>query len=118
MWGFGRSAALENAHLWGGLIDLTPDALPMIDRAGPDGLVIGAGFSGHGFGIGPGAGHLIADVVTGATPINRAFDTAGVSFTPATVGDTCELLVRADTGTVELVAFELTQDGEACEEGP
>lgn len=26
-------------------------------------------FSGHGFGIGPGAGHLIADLATGAEPI-------------------------------------------------
>lgn len=28
-----------------------------------------AGLSGHGFGIGPGVGHLAADLVTGATPI-------------------------------------------------
>jgi glycine/D-amino acid oxidase-like deaminating enzyme len=33
------------------------------------GLVLAAGFSGHGFGIGPGAGHLIADLVTGAMPL-------------------------------------------------
>ena len=32
------------------------------------GLVLAAGFSGHGFGIGPGAGHLIADLVSGAEP--------------------------------------------------
>jgi glycine/D-amino acid oxidase-like deaminating enzyme len=33
------------------------------------GFVLAAGFSGHGFGIGPGAGHLIADLVSGAKPI-------------------------------------------------
>jgi glycine/D-amino acid oxidase-like deaminating enzyme len=33
------------------------------------GFFIASGFSGHGFGIGPGAGHLIADLVTGKTPI-------------------------------------------------
>ena len=33
------------------------------------GFILAAGFSGHGFGIGPGAGHLIADLVTGAEPI-------------------------------------------------
>ena len=33
------------------------------------GLMLAAGFSGHGFGIGPGAGHLIADLVSGAKPI-------------------------------------------------
>jgi glycine/D-amino acid oxidase-like deaminating enzyme len=31
--------------------------------------MLAAGFSGHGFGIGPGAGHLIADLVTGIRPI-------------------------------------------------
>lgn len=33
------------------------------------GLVLAAGFSGHGFGIDHGAGHLIADIVSGATPL-------------------------------------------------
>ena len=33
------------------------------------GFILASGFSGHGFGIGPGAGHLIADLVTGAEPI-------------------------------------------------
>ena len=28
---------------------------------------IATGFSGHGFGIGPGAGKLMADIVTGVT---------------------------------------------------
>lgn len=48
---------------WGGLIDLTPDALPVLD-APPEwpGLVIGAGFSGHGFGIGPVSGEILASL--------------------------------------------------------
>jgi glycine/D-amino acid oxidase-like deaminating enzyme len=33
------------------------------------GFFIATGFSGHGFGIGPGAGRLMADLVTGDTPI-------------------------------------------------
>ncbi len=33
------------------------------------GLVLAAGFSGHGFGVGPGAGKLIADLVTGDAPL-------------------------------------------------
>jgi len=33
------------------------------------GLILAAGFSGHGFGIGPGASHLVADIVTGHEPI-------------------------------------------------
>jgi len=32
-------------------------------------LILAAGFSGHGFDIGPGSGHLVADIVTGAAPI-------------------------------------------------
>ncbi|MEO6856682.1 MAG: FAD-binding oxidoreductase [Rhodoferax sp.] len=55
---------------WAGYIDSTPDGVPGIGEvASVPGLVLAAGFSGHGFGIGPGAGHLIADIVSGATPI-------------------------------------------------
>ena len=58
------------AQQWAGMIDATPDALPVI--SGIDqvpGFVIATGFSGHGFGIGPAAGRLCADLVTGASPI-------------------------------------------------
>ncbi len=55
---------------WAGYIDSTPDGVPGIgETAVLPGLVLAAGFSGHGFGIGPGAGHLIADLVSGAKPI-------------------------------------------------
>ncbi|WP_108485088.1 NAD(P)/FAD-dependent oxidoreductase [Oceaniglobus ichthyenteri] len=55
--------------IWGGLLDLTPDALPVIDRH-PDiaNLTIAAGFSGHGFGIGPVTGALAGDLVLGRDP--------------------------------------------------
>lgn len=63
-----RRAPIANA--WAGYIDSTPDGVPGI---GPiqevPGFILAAGFSGHGFGIGPGAGHLIADLVTGDKPI-------------------------------------------------
>jgi len=61
---------------WAGMIDATPDAVPVISTVQTHpGLVIAAGFSGHGFGIGPAAGRLAADLVTGATPVvdPRAF---------------------------------------------
>ncbi len=63
-----RDARVE--QIWAGLIDVTPDAVPIIStlEAIP-GLTIATGFSGHGFGIGPGAGHLSADLVMGTTPI-------------------------------------------------
>ena len=55
---------------WGGLIDVTPDAVPVI--SGIDalpGFFVATGFSGHGFGIGPGAGRLMADLVAGDDPV-------------------------------------------------
>ena len=33
------------------------------------GFYVASGFSGHGFGLGPAAGELIADMVTGAKPM-------------------------------------------------
>ena len=52
---------------WGGMIDVMPDAVPVISAVDAvPGLFIATGFSGHGFGIGPGAGKLVADMVTGA----------------------------------------------------
>ena len=53
---------------WGGMIDTMPDILPVIDRAAIPGLTIATGLSGHGFGIGPGVGRVVADLVTGNDP--------------------------------------------------
>lgn len=51
---------------WAGMIDATPDAVPVIDRIEKiPGLFLASGFSGHGFGLGPGAGKLMAEIVTG-----------------------------------------------------
>ena len=55
---------------WAGRIDVTPDAVPVISPATDiPGFFIASGFSGHGFGIGPGAGRLVADLVNGDHPI-------------------------------------------------
>lgn len=57
------------AQRWAGAIDVTPDAIPVISGVdGIPGFHIATGFSGHGFGIGPAAGMLMADLVTGRTP--------------------------------------------------
>ncbi len=51
---------------WSGMIDALPDVVPVLDRApAPDGLWIATGFSGHGFGIGPAAGRIMADLIRG-----------------------------------------------------
>ena len=54
---------------WAGMIDATPDAIPVISTVSSHpGLVLATGFSGHGFGIGPAAGQLAAELATGAMP--------------------------------------------------
>jgi glycine/D-amino acid oxidase-like deaminating enzyme len=58
------------AQQWAGMIDVTPDAVPVISSvAKMPGFFIATGFSGHGFGIGPAAGRLAADLITGDPPI-------------------------------------------------
>jgi glycine/D-amino acid oxidase-like deaminating enzyme len=64
----GATAAVVRRY-WGGLIDMTPDGLPVVDhRCGPDGLTIVTGLCGHGLAIAPVLGEIAADLVlTGAT---------------------------------------------------
>jgi glycine/D-amino acid oxidase-like deaminating enzyme len=51
---------------WAGMIESSPDVVPMIDHIEAlQGFHIATGFSGHGFGIGPGAGKAIAGMLTG-----------------------------------------------------
>jgi glycine/D-amino acid oxidase-like deaminating enzyme len=62
-------AGIEVAQAWCGWIDMTPDAVPVISPVdGLRGLHLAAGFSGHGFGIGPAAGQLAADLMAGDPP--------------------------------------------------
>ncbi|MFI5002656.1 MAG: NAD(P)/FAD-dependent oxidoreductase [Reyranellales bacterium] len=61
---------LEVANAWGGLIDSTPDGIPVISAVDSlPGLYLSTGFTGHGFGIGPAAGRLAADLIAGDPPI-------------------------------------------------
>lgn len=51
---------------WAGMIDTMPDVVPVVDRCAQiPGLVIGTGMAGHGFGIGPAMGRVLAALVTG-----------------------------------------------------
>ena len=61
---------MQVTQTWGGMIDVTPDGVPVISHVDTlPGLFIATGFSGHGFGIAPGAGRLMAELVTGETPV-------------------------------------------------
>lgn len=63
---FGRSAP-RIVKTWAGNIDVMPDALPVIDASTTvKGLAIATGFSGHGFGLGPAIGKVLAEVCTGS----------------------------------------------------
>jgi glycine/D-amino acid oxidase-like deaminating enzyme len=50
---------------WAGMIDSLPDVVPIVDHSPVPGLTIATGMSGHGFGIGPGMGRVVADLVAG-----------------------------------------------------
>ena len=54
---------------WAGMVDALPDVVPLIDRIDSiPGLIVATGFSGHGFGIGPGAAMIVRDLVLGNKP--------------------------------------------------
>ncbi|GAN82002.1 NAD(P)/FAD-dependent oxidoreductase [Acidocella aminolytica] len=58
------------AEVWAGMMDITPDSLPVIGPVGQlPGLTLATGFSGHGFGTAPAAGQLAADMVMGEPPL-------------------------------------------------
>ena len=79
---FPALAGIEFVETWAGMIESTPDIVPVIDATAIPGFFVATGFSGHGFGIGPGAGLAIAGLLTGTDPgmdlrelrLNRFFD--------------------------------------------
>ncbi len=61
---------MKVAERWAGCIDVTPDVVPVISQVEQlPGFFLSTGYSGHGFGIGPGAGKLTADLITGKPPV-------------------------------------------------
>ena len=69
---------IDLATSWAGVIDVTPDEVPVFGEApGLRGLVIATGFSGHGFGMGPITGQLMAEVIAEGKP---SLDLAGFRF--------------------------------------
>ncbi|MEQ5870485.1 FAD-binding oxidoreductase [Sagittula sp. NFXS13] len=60
---------LRSARIWGGMIDVLPDVVPVVDQVDAlPGLVVCTGMCGHGFGIGPGFGRITADIAMGRDP--------------------------------------------------
>ena len=80
---FPQLADTQIVEAWAGVVETTPDVIPVIDESDTiPGFYIATGFSGHGFGIGPGAGKAIAGMLTGTDTgidlsefrLNRFFD--------------------------------------------
>jgi glycine/D-amino acid oxidase-like deaminating enzyme len=67
---FPQLQGVRPVERWAGMIDVTPDEIPVLGPVdGVPGLFVATGFSGHGFGIGPAAGYLMAQLATGQQPI-------------------------------------------------
>ncbi|MFV0462079.1 MAG: NAD(P)/FAD-dependent oxidoreductase [Nostocoides sp.] len=59
-------AGSKIARAWAGTVDVTPDALPVVAPVEQyAGLVVAAGLSSHGFGIGPGVASVAVALATG-----------------------------------------------------
>ena len=66
---FPQLANLEIDSTWGALVDCSPDTVPVISKVDQvEGLVLAAGCSGHGFGMGPGIGYLAAELLRNDNP--------------------------------------------------
>ncbi len=60
---------IEMATAWAGIIEVTPDELPVFGPVpGIEGLLVATGFSGHGFGMGPITGKLMAELIAEGKP--------------------------------------------------
>jgi glycine/D-amino acid oxidase-like deaminating enzyme len=61
-----RFPVLADGHIargYAGCFDVTPDWHPILDRVGPEGYHVAAGFSGHGFKLSPAVGHMVAGLI-------------------------------------------------------
>jgi glycine/D-amino acid oxidase-like deaminating enzyme len=61
-----RFPVLEQGRIargYAGCFDVTPDWHPVLDRVGPEGFHVAAGFSGHGFKLSPAVGAMVAALV-------------------------------------------------------
>jgi len=55
-------------NAWAGMLDTMPDIVPVIDRVPQvPGVIVATGMSGHGMGIGPGVGSVVAQMLCGDT---------------------------------------------------
>lgn len=71
---FPQLGEIRIAEAWGGMIDTTPDVIPVLSAVdGLDGYFVATGLSGHGFGLGAGVGSIMSELVmNGRAPVDVA----------------------------------------------
>ncbi|WP_347140073.1 FAD-binding oxidoreductase [Paracoccus sp. SSK6] len=75
--------------VWAGMIDTMPDQVPVLDESAIPGLFIATGLSGHGFGIGPGVGHVMSRLIQNRDPghdLSRFRYARFIDGSPVTLG--------------------------------
>ena len=79
---FPQLAEVDIVESWAGMVETTPDVVPIIDEVGDaPGFHIATGLSGHGFGIGPGCGKAVAAMLMGGdNPIDLSHFKLGRFF--------------------------------------
>lgn len=60
-----RTRDVRIVRHWSGYYDMTPDASPLFGPTDVDGLYISCGYSGHGYMVGPMAGMIMSQLITG-----------------------------------------------------
>lgn len=80
-------SGLRFVKTWAGLIDITPDILPVLGEAPTvKGLMLATGFSGHGFALGPITGKLMSELILDGTPSLSLYDFRLTRFAEQGVG--------------------------------
>ncbi|RIK45046.1 MAG: hypothetical protein DCC58_07435 [Chloroflexi bacterium] len=81
------TSELRIRRSWAGLIDTTPDAIPVIGPVdAPQGFIFATGFSGHGFAMGPIVGKVLAELIVDGAPSIDLHDLAYSRFAEGRVG--------------------------------
>ncbi|MGH2540353.1 MAG: sarcosine oxidase subunit beta family protein [Actinomycetota bacterium] len=65
---FPRFAHASMLRTWGGIVDVCPDASPIVDRTPIDGLFINCGWGTGGFKATPGSGWIYAETIANGEP--------------------------------------------------
>ncbi len=78
---------LKMLRSWGGIVDVSPDASPIIGRLPVEGLYLNGGWGTGGFKATPGAGHLFAHTIARGEPHPLALPFALDRFTTGALVD-------------------------------